>query len=118
MCFNFGNNLCNSNKTFNYFIIIIIKIIIDYYINIFLFCKLDFFLSFLKLGNKSTLNEFINILYKSIFLFCYNKIIVNFSVLFNLLDTRFKNKILNKEINGLFSISLLVLAIFIQYFND
>lgn len=92
MCFNFYNNFYNSNKNFNYFITIIIKIIIYYYVYIFLFYSQNFFLSFLKLGNKSILNEFSNILYKSIFIFCHNKIIFDFLVLFNLLVIKFKNK--------------------------
>ena len=58
MYFNFGNNLCNNTKVFDYFITIITKIIIDYNICEFLFYKLGFFFSFSKFDNKNTLNKF------------------------------------------------------------
>lgn len=92
MCINFNNNYYNSNKNFNYFTFIIIKMILNYSIDKFLFCKPGFFYIFLKFESNGTLINFNSVLYKYIFIFYYSKKISNFLALFNLLNIGFKNK--------------------------
>lgn len=61
-CFNFGNDFCNSSKTFNYFTTAIIKIIVYYGISAFLFCKPGFFFTFPEFVNKNILSGFSSVL--------------------------------------------------------
>lgn len=92
--FNFGNSLCDSNEIFNYFTIIITKIIVDYGIDVFFFCKLKFLFDFPELDSKGILGGFGSILYKHISISYYSKIVFNFSILFNPLSVEFKNRII------------------------